>query len=180
MLKEHGAKLTIPEPEMATMLCAAVANNNMEQLMLLLAVGAPVDAKYNLSGTALHVAAERGNAEAARILVKDWSADVSVRDCHGWTPLDIARRQQDGGAPAAALIELLEQAASSPPQPSAAAERQGSAEQQAAGAVDARGSHPVLHSPTGSDQELEVSVSDVEVSCDAPGAEVSRGIASPS
>jgi hypothetical protein len=113
MLQSKGARLEVSDWRAAQMLCTAVANNEMEQLMLLLAVGLPVNAQYNLNGTALHVAVERNNVAAVRVLVREWHADTAAKDCHGRTPLQIAYHLRDGARAVdrtvqTQIVEILE------------------------------------------------------------------------
>ncbi len=59
--------------------------------------------RFHHGGTALHLAAQRGNATRLAGLLLDAGADPTLRDDRGDTPLDAARRASNG-----ALAELLE------------------------------------------------------------------------
>lgn len=84
-----------------------VTNNRLEQLKLLVSLGADVDLKMKspgefyhqvygwvgTGGTALHIAAVAGYDEAVEVLV-ELGADVNATDKDGKTPLDLAKKDE--------------------------------------------------------------------------------------
>lgn len=65
----------------------AARDGDIEQVRLLIAKGADVNAKIQGIGeTALHLAAKRGDKDVAELLI-DKGADVNVKDNSGYTPL---------------------------------------------------------------------------------------------
>jgi ankyrin repeat protein len=72
-----------------TLLHAAVVRGESEDVDVLMAVGAQVNAVGDLGNTPLHHAASRGLAEIARKLLR-YGADPRIRNEFGQTPLDLA------------------------------------------------------------------------------------------
>ncbi|OPY13690.1 MAG: Phosphocholine transferase AnkX [Syntrophus sp. PtaB.Bin138] len=67
----------------------AVLSDNKEKVGQLLALGAPVNSRYENQNTALHWAAGAGTTDVARLLIEK-GADVNARNKNGWTPLHVA------------------------------------------------------------------------------------------
>lgn len=68
----------------------AAYNGKVEALTALLRKGADVNARGERGMTALHTAAERGQAEATRILAKATGVEIDCKDDVGRTPLHLA------------------------------------------------------------------------------------------
>jgi ankyrin repeat protein len=73
-----------------TLLHAAVVRGSLEDVEVLLASGALVDAVGDLGNTALHHAASRGHVDVIRKLLQ-CGASVNTRNEFGETPLDLAK-----------------------------------------------------------------------------------------
>ncbi|CAM9357424.1 unnamed protein product, partial [Ectocarpus fasciculatus] len=68
----------------------AAYNGKVDALTTLLRKGADVNARGKRGMTALHTAAERGHAEATRILAKATDVEINCKDDVGKTPLHLA------------------------------------------------------------------------------------------
>lgn len=66
----------------------AVAESNIESVHRLLLASIPVDQQDDVNNTPLHIAAWRGDAEIAQILIKQ-GAQVNEKRMDGRTPLDL-------------------------------------------------------------------------------------------
>jgi ankyrin repeat protein len=66
----------------------AVLLDKQEKVRQLLALGAPVNSRYENQNTALHWAAAAGRTGVARLLIEK-GADVNARNKNGWTPLHV-------------------------------------------------------------------------------------------
>ncbi|CAM9606151.1 unnamed protein product, partial [Ectocarpus sp. 13 AM-2016] len=73
----------------------AVFNGNVDALTTLLRKGADIHARGGRGMTALHTAAERGQAGATRILAKATGVEINCRDDFGRTPLHLAASKGD-------------------------------------------------------------------------------------
>ena len=93
-LLEHGADVALPaRNDMAVMpLHAAAASNQNEVARLLLANGAPVNARQQGGYTPLHSAAANGNVELVRLLLEH-GADATAQTAKGQSARDLARER---------------------------------------------------------------------------------------
>jgi len=80
LLLKHGAK------EISPSLFGAFTYVDIDQIQVLIAQGADVNAKNNSGQTLLHLACRTGNKEVAVLLI-DKGADVDAETELGWTPL---------------------------------------------------------------------------------------------
>lgn len=67
----------------------AVMSGNRQKVSQLLALGAPVNSRYENQNTPLHWAAAAGQKEMVRFLIEK-GADVNAKNRNGWSPLNLA------------------------------------------------------------------------------------------
>jgi ankyrin repeat protein len=93
LLADHGADVHAVSPTFGsvTPLHSAAAGGSTEIVHLLLAAGADPNARQNLGFTALHAAAQNGDAAMARDLLDHGAVDSATED--GRTALAIAEEQ---------------------------------------------------------------------------------------
>lgn len=90
-----------------TPIMRAVRGGKVENIKLLAAAGADVNAKNQQGLTAFLIAAETGSAESMKALI-DAGADVKVRDQQGLSAYNHAKIRDDGDPKKAAVLALLE------------------------------------------------------------------------
>lgn len=91
LLVEAGASVNAARDDGALPLCTATNRDNTELVALLLREGAAVDAADASGLTPLYAACHSKRVEVAKLLLEG-RADPMLR-CHGWSCLDLARRE---------------------------------------------------------------------------------------
>ncbi len=77
-------------------LFAALEEDNLDNLRILLATNVDVNARDSKGDTALHVAASRGRSEAIELLLAH-GANIEAQDDNNRTPLHLCRRERSSG-----------------------------------------------------------------------------------
>ncbi|WP_165452348.1 ankyrin repeat domain-containing protein [Paenibacillus thalictri] len=111
ILKEHPDIVQFLQPEDQSVIIDAARDHNADAVRLMLDVGFHVDARRNeRSMTALHRAAERGDYEIVRLLIKH-GASLEIRNEFGGTPMNSciwgSLHTQDPQGDYAAVAEIL-------------------------------------------------------------------------
>jgi ankyrin repeat protein len=112
VLLDHGADVNLHEKDGRTALidCASGADADPEIVEWLLEAGAEIDARDNLSETALSLAARTGSVPVVKTLLAA-GADITVRDAGGMTALERVMAIENRKPEHTEIIRLLTQAA---------------------------------------------------------------------
>ena len=93
-LIQNGAAINSKDNEGRAPTWTAAFEGHTELVEFLLEIGATVDATNVNGSTPLHVAAQEGHLDVVKLLVVKGGADISKKQKHGETALDVARRNK--------------------------------------------------------------------------------------
>ena len=106
-LLDRGANplATTPDNGWTSLMYACDDDADLRLVRQLLAAGVAVEGRNEMSYTALHAAANRGNIETMRVLIAEHNANMFAAEEYGETPFDLATRSNSASEKHALLIE---------------------------------------------------------------------------